>query len=403
MTATNFMEQIAIPCVLIRGGTSKGLYFHDKDIPPQGPGRDRFLKRAMGTPDATQIDGLGGATLMTSKVAIIQRSTRSDADVDYTFAQVDLERDAVGYDGNCGNISSGVGPFSIDEGLVKAIEPYTTVRIYNTNTQKILVAKVPVANGKARVLGDFAIAGVPGTGAEIVMDYSNTVGSKTGRLLPTGNAVDEIMLETGRSIEFTLCDAGNPCIFVAASDLGLTGCELPDAISANGHLIETIGEIQAKVLQALGFCNDWRKAVHLPGLPLFVMISAAADCITASGIQLAAESMDLRARLVFLGKCHLSMAGTGAICTAAASRVDGSVVNKALGVATKDLGATLRISHPLGVMDVKVVVDAANKAAEPRFEALGFSRTSRRLMEGLLYVPSDVIDHQKSKQDGESE
>src|SRR5947208_3237938 len=144
-------DQVAVPCVLMRGGTSKALFFHEKDVPAPGPARDHLLKRAMGTPDVLQIDGLGGSRLVTSKVAIIGRSTRAGADVDYTFAQVDIDRDSVGHDGNCGNISSAVGPFAIDEGLVDAVEPVTKVRIYNTNTGKMLVAKVPVAGGKARV------------------------------------------------------------------------------------------------------------------------------------------------------------------------------------------------------------------------------------------------------------
>ncbi|MEJ7687366.1 MAG: PrpF domain-containing protein, partial [Variovorax sp.] len=230
MTHEPSPDQVAVPCVLMRGGTSKALFFHEKDVPPPGAARDRLLKRAMGTPDLLQIDGLGGSRLVTSKVAIVRRSSRADADVDYTFAQVDIERDAVGYEANCGNISSAVGPFAVDEGLIEPVEPVTTVRIYNTNTEKMLVAKVPVAGGKARVLGDCAIAGVPGTGAEILMDYSDTVGAKTGRLLPTGRVVDTVELKDGRTVEVSICDAANPCVFVSAKELGLTGSELPNAI-----------------------------------------------------------------------------------------------------------------------------------------------------------------------------
>ncbi|MEO7245734.1 MAG: PrpF domain-containing protein, partial [Rubrivivax sp.] len=149
MTVQFQPEQTAVRCVLMRGGTSKALFFHEADVPPAGPARDRLLKRAMGTPDVMQIDGLGGSRAVTSKVAIIRRSARPDADVDYTFAQVDIDRDRVGYDGNCGNISSAVAPFSIDEGLVDAVEPVTTVRIYNTNTDKLLVSRVQVKGGTA--------------------------------------------------------------------------------------------------------------------------------------------------------------------------------------------------------------------------------------------------------------
>lgn len=242
-------DQIAVRCVLMRGGTSKALFFHEQDVPPPGVRRDRFLLRAMGTPDVLQIDGLGGSRLVTSKVAIISKSPRADADVDYTFAQLDVERALVSYDANCGNISSAVGPFAIDEGLVDAVEPVTAVRIFNTNTQKMMIAKVQVAGGKARVLGDCAIAGVPGTGAEILMDYAGTVGAKTGKLLPTGNVIDVITLEDGRRVEVTIGDAANPCVFIAAKDLGLGGSELPIPITNDRALIETIGEIQARPAQ----------------------------------------------------------------------------------------------------------------------------------------------------------
>jgi len=256
-------EQIALRCVLMRGGTSKGLYFHEADLPAPGPCRDRLLKRAMGSPDVMQIDGLGGSRLVTSKVAIIKRSARDDADVDYTFAQVDIERDMIGYDGNCGNISAGVGPFAVDEGLVQAVEPVTRVRIYNTNTQKVLVAQALVAGRKARVSGDCAIAGVPGTGAPILMDYADTAGAITGRLLPTGNAVDSIVLENGGTVPATLCDAGNPCVFVQACELDLRGDEEPDALMANETALARILEIQAKAGQLMGIYEDWRAAAAM--------------------------------------------------------------------------------------------------------------------------------------------
>lgn len=258
-------QQTAVRCVIMRGGTSKGLYFHADDLPPGGDARDRVLKRLMGSPDILQIDGLGGSRPVTSKVAIIAPSARGDADVDYTFGQVDIERDLIGYVGNCGNISSGVEPFAIDEGLVAATEPTTTVRIYNTNTDKVLVAQVPVTEGRARVTGDCVIAGVPGSGAEIVMDYSATAGAVSGRLLPTGHASDPMTLEDGRSFDVTLCDVGNPCVFVAATDLGLSGSELPEAISSDAALMATIGEIQAKAGQLFGVWTDWRQVQ--PGLP----------------------------------------------------------------------------------------------------------------------------------------
>lgn len=369
-------DQIAVPCVLMRGGTSKALFFHEHHLPPAGDERDSLLKRAMGTPDPLQIDGLGGAKLWTSKVAIIRRSARPDADVDYTFVQVGVAEDEVSRDGNCGNISAAVGPFAIDEQLVVASAPVTTVRIYNTNTDKVLVANVPVSNGKARVLGECAISGVPGTGAEIVMDYSRTVGARTGKLLPTGNAVDTLVLEDGRTIEYSLCDVGNPCIFVAAQALGVRGDEPARDISGDSSLIRTIREIRGKVGHALGFWTDWRMT-DLPPMPMFVIVASPDG----------GAPMDLRARLVYQDTCHESLAGTGAICTAAASRVRGSVVHAAVRHADRS-DTVIRIGHPSGVTEVQVRLEGSvGSPRVPRFAVLGFSRTARRLMAGDIYLP----------------
>jgi 2-methylaconitate isomerase len=381
------MEQTAVPCVIMRGGTSKGLYFHSDDLPPEGAERDRVLKRLMGSPDILQIDGLGGSRPVTSKVAIIAVSRRQDADIDYTFGQVDIERDLIGYVGNCGNISSGVGPFAIDEKLVEAVEPVTTVRIYNTNTDKVLRAKVPVRDGRAQVHGDCVIAGVPGSGAQIVMDYSETIGAVSGRLLPTGRVVDEIVLEDGRRLEATLCDVANPCVFIAAADVGLTGNELPDEISADAALMTIIGEIQSKAGQMFGLWPRWQD-VSMPGFPLAVLVAPPADYTDAAGDPHGASSMDLRARLLFVNRCHDSMAGTGATCLAAATRIPGSVAQRALG--GDATSSTLRIGHPLGVMDVVVTVDADSRGADIGFTTLGFARTARRLMAGQAYLPTEI-------------
>jgi 2-methylaconitate isomerase len=381
------VEQTTVPCVIMRGGTSKGLYFHRDELPPEGAERDRVLKRLMGSPDILQIDGLGGSRPVTSKVAIIGVSDRDDADVDYTFGQVDIERDLIGYVGNCGNISSGVGPFAIDEHLVEATEPVTTVRIYNTNTGKVLRAKVPVRDGRAQVSGDCVIAGIPGSGAPIVMDYSDTVGAVSGRLLPTGNAVDVITLEDGRRLDATLCDVANPCVFIAATDVGLTGDELPDQISADAPLMQTIGEIQSKAGQMFGLWPNWRE-VPMPGFPLVVLVAPPATYTDAAGSGHEKASMDLRARLLFVNRCHDSMAGTGATCLAAASRIPGSVAQRAL---TETDTPTLRIGHPMGVMDVLVTKAGGERGNDDiRFSTLCFARTARRLMAGLAYLPTET-------------
>jgi 2-methylaconitate cis-trans-isomerase PrpF len=379
-------EQLSYPCTLMRGGTSKALFFHEKDIPSPGKKRDDMLLRAMGSPDVLQIDGMGGSRLITSKVAILQASKRDYADVDFTFVQVDVERNKVYNDANCGNISAAVGPFAIDEGLVELCEPITTVRIYNSNTGKILKAEVPVHRGKAKVCGDCVIPGVPGTGAKILMDYSDTIGAMTGRLLPTDNVIDTIRLENGLTLEVSLCDVGNPCIFVNSKDLGLSGIELAPQISADNALREIAGEISAKAGQMIGLWPDWKTECNR-GFPLLVLISPPAKYIDMKHNHLTEEVMDIHARMIFLGECHESMAVTAAMCTTAASQIPGSLVNKILkqNVLKRNY---FHIAHSLGVMSIDVSSVSNANPNEISFSTLGLARTARRLMDGHIYLPN---------------
>lgn len=397
MTTTS-AQQIDVPCSIIRGGTSKGVYFDGRDLPSPGDERDALLKAVIGSEDLLQIDGLGGSRLVTAKLAIVSPSSRPDTDVDYTYGIVPMGLGRVVYTSNCGNISAGVGPFAIDHGLVALDDAarhagVKMVRIFNTNTGKSLTAHVPLArDGRAAVNGGYAIPGVPGTGAEILMDYRGTIGAKTGRGLPTGHATDTIEIADGRRFEVSLGDVGNPCVFIAASALGLTGSELPHEIDANSTVLELLREIRGRAAAMLGFCADWTRAeADSPALPLMVMVEGPADCVTTDGHALAAGDMDLRARLVFYNRCHESMAGTGAVCTAAVASVARSVVQKALRRARPD---ELRIGHPLGAMRVVAQArsdhpDGLLRAQDPLlFERLGFSRTARCLMKGVASVPN---------------
>lgn len=224
-------DMIRIPTVIMRGGTSKAIFLKKNDLPTDQKLRDKIILAIFGSPDVRQIDGLGGADPLTSKLAIIGPSTRPDADVEYTFAQVSFTDAYVDYSGNCGNISSAVAPFAIDESIVAATEPVTRVRIYNTNTGKMLYSDVQVKDGKARVTGDCKIDGVPGTGAEILMDFASTAGAATGKLLPTGNVTDFIETSHGK-LEVSMVDCANPCVFVRAKDIGMKGTESPPRSTA---------------------------------------------------------------------------------------------------------------------------------------------------------------------------
>ncbi|WP_129781799.1 2-methylaconitate cis-trans isomerase PrpF family protein [Peristeroidobacter soli] len=376
------VEQATVRCVIMRAGTSKGLFFHARDLPSTAAARDALLLELMGSPDVLQIDGLGGSRPITSKVAIIAPSTRADADVDYTFGQVELERASVTYDANCGNICAGVGPFALDEGLVEVQPGSTRVRIYNTNTSKIIIAEVPTVGGKAQVGGRFRVPGVPGEGAEIRMNWVGTIGSSTGRLLPTGSVTDRIVLEDGRAIVATLCDVANPCVWVRADDLGLQTSVLSADLNRNVPLLSLLREVRGKAAVLLGFCDEWQRAAELsPTVPFVGLVAPPADYLSLSGAAVLASDMDVLVRLIFMDRLHESIAGTGSICLAAASRIPGSVIHSV----ARESPEVLLIGHPSGITAARVRASAIASFPFVHFEELGFSRTARRLMAGDAY------------------
>ncbi|MCL4760550.1 MAG: PrpF protein [Burkholderiales bacterium] len=379
-------EQVGVRCSIVRGGSSKGIFFLEHDLPPAGPERDLLLKRVMGTPDIRQIDGLGGANLLTSKIAIVGRSTLPGADIAYTFAQVEVERDVIDYSGNCGNISAGVGPFAIDAGLVAATEPVTEVRIHNTNTDKVIIAHVPVSRGRARVAGSLAISGVPGTGVDIVMDYRLSLGAKTGRVLPTGHRRELLLLENGRRIEVTICDVANPAVFVRARDVGLRGDELPQHVDHDAATIALLREIRGKAAERIGLASAWDRVDEESALlPFVVFVSPPTSYRSYTGEEVLQERIDLNARLVFMNHLHQAMAGTGSMCIAAAASIDGSIAHEATRRPLR--GTTISIGHPSGVMDVVAQTSPDDSPEGIRFHKLGFSRTARKILDGIVYVP----------------
>ncbi len=259
---SEYKPNVKIPCVYMRGGTSKAVFFHDKDLPQDVEQRDKVILSAFGSPDRRQIDGMGGANTSTSKVAIIKKSSRPGIDVDYDFGQVDIAAPIVGKTMNCGNISSAVGPFAIDEGLVEAVEPITEVHIFNTNTQKEIIAQVPVKDGRAMTEGDFAIDGVPGTGAKVTLKFVGPQGAASGKLLPTGNVKDTIEID-GKEYEYSFVDAANPVIFVHPKDFGVTGTETPaqfNALPDCQEICRKLEIIRGTGAIILGFAKDLEDA-----------------------------------------------------------------------------------------------------------------------------------------------
>lgn len=378
-------EQKRIPCVLMRGGTSRALFVMRNHLPAEPALRDRVILRMYGSPDVRQIDGIGGADPLTSKLAIIGPPTRPDADVDYTFAQVSVDRPFVDYAGNCGNISSAVGPFAIDEGLVDAVEPVTRVRIHQTNTRCILVAEVPVVNGKAAVEGDYHLDGVPGSGARIRLDFSDTAGAITGRLLPTGKPLDRLDVPGVGTVEVSVVDAGTPTVFVRAADLGLRGTETPAEIDADRELNERIERIRGTVAKQMGLVEAWHQAAEKsPYLPFFALIGEPADYTDfTTGRQVRAEEVDFTSRLLFMLKMHKAYPVTGAVATGAAAKIPGTIVFELARPESRQR-EEIRIGHPAGVLEIEAAVQ---QEGDFKLTRAAISRTARRIMEGYILVP----------------
>ncbi|MFZ7101103.1 MAG: 2-methylaconitate cis-trans isomerase PrpF family protein [Peptococcaceae bacterium] len=380
------LEQLR--CVIMRAGTSKGIFIMKNELPSHPEKRNAVIRAIFGSPDVRQIDGLGGADVLTSKLAIISPSSRSDADIDYTFAQVSFESDVVDYKGNCGNISSGVGPFAIDEGLIQAVEPITTVRIHQTNIGKIITAQVPVVNGKAAVDGSLRIDGVPGTGSCITLDFSDTQGSITGKLLPTGNPKNCFEFN-GKSYEVSIIDAGNPLVFIKAADLGIKGIEEPNEIEANVSLMQTIEGIRGKVAEYLGLCEDWNLSVsESPYIPFFAIVGPPQNYKTFNGKNVNKENIDMTSWLLFMQRMHKTYPGSGTCCTGAAARIKGSIVWEVLRAEAKKR-ARINIGHPSGIIAVESAVKV--EEGEIKLTKAAFYRTARRIMEGYVYVRKQIF------------
>ncbi len=379
-----------IPCVYMRGGTSKALFFLDKDLPQDRAERDRVILSAFGSPDRRQIDGMGGANTSTSKVAVIKKSERPGIDVDYDFGQVDVNNPIVGKTMNCGNISSAVGPFAIDEGLVKAVDPMTEVHIFNMNTQKEIIAQVPVKNGRAVTEGDFAIDGVPGTAAKVTLKFVAPQGAASGKLLPTGNVKDSIGIE-GRVYEYSFVDAANPVIFVHPEDFGVTGSEIPSQFNALPNCAEIcriLEIIRGTGAVTLGFAKDLEDArKNSQTLPKIAFVTKPVNYNAGSGKKIAAEDVDVVGRLFSVGmKMIDAYMGTGAICTITAANTPGTLVNEIVCANRKNNQVEhLRIGHPWGIMDAYADLEVQPDGTH-RVLSGNLDRTARRIMEGYVYV-----------------
>lgn len=376
------MSQRRLRAVFMRGGTSKGLIFREEDLPVARDAWAPIFTAAMGSPDPNgrQLDGMGGGVSSLSKVCVVGPATRADADVDFTFVQVLVEQDTVDYGANCGNMSSAIGPFAVEEGMVAApADGEAVVRIHNTNTGKIVVARFAMRDGEAMVEGELALDGVAGSGAPIRLDFDDPGGSRTGRVLPTSRPIDMLEVEGLGSLSVSLVDVALPMVFVHAADLGLSGIELPAALEDDAALLQRLEAIRRAASVKMGITPDLAAAASLGTIPKIALISAPAEYLTLSGETISSGAMDLAVRMVSMGRPHRATPMTGALCLAAACRMAGTLPYH---LAAPNPGAALRIGHPSGVVQVGAAVE--DRDGEPYVPFATVYRTARRLFEGVV-------------------
>lgn len=391
------MSGSPVRCVIMRGGTSKAVFLKEADLPADDRERKRVILGIFGSPDRRQIDGLGGADPLTSKLAIIG-PPRGDpraagTHLTYTFGQVEIEEPDIDFLSLCGNISAAVGAFAVHEGMVAITAPVTTVRAFNTNLNRVLSIEVPVAGNRPLERGDFAVPGVPGTGARIVVDFADTAGAATGALLPTGNAVDRLDVAGFGTIEASLVDIGNAHVFIRARDVGLAGTETAAQIDADGELRALLERIRGAGACRMGMIDDAALSRRRsPATPILGMISASADYRNDTARRtVSAADTDVVSRLMFMQQTHKTYAGTSTVCTGVASRIPGTIVHEMTRPDTLADDA-VRIGHPAGVITTETRVVPEGNALVVRRATLG--RTARRIMEGTVYPAPEAGDRQ---------
>ena len=383
------MKQHKIPAVFMRGGTSKGLMVRAEHLPMDRCTWDPLFLAALGSPDpyGRQLDGMGGGLSSLSKVCVIGAPTRSDADVDYTFGQVLIKEALVDWTPLCGNMTSAVGPYAVDEGLVTVSGETAAVRIHNTNTGKIIVARFPLEDGSAAVDGELAIPGIAGKGAPVRLDFLDPGGASTGRLLPTGNTVDRLDLPGIGTFEASMVDASNACVFVRAADIGLNGIEMPAEIEANADAMHVLRAIRLAASVRMGIACDEREALKKTAVPFVGFVAPPTRATTISGETIGPGDVDLVARVISNGQPHRALPLSVSMCLGVASKLTGSIVHS---VAAERAGPDkLLVSMPSGILKVSAEVTRQNGIW--RVARGGFYRTQRRLFEGHLLVRASAL------------
>lgn len=392
----SFAAQVKIPATYMRGGTSKGVFFKLDDLPERaqvaGQARDQLLLRVIGSPDpyAKQIDGMGGASSSTSKTVILSKSTQADHDVDYLFGQVAIDRPFVDWSGNCGNLTAAVGSFAISNGLVDADRipenGICTVRIWQKNIQKTIIAHVPMTQGQVQETGDFELDGVTFPAAEVQIEFLDPAdeGEDGGSMFPTGNVVDELEVPELGTFKATLINAGIPTIFLNAEDIGYSGTELQDDINNDAEALAKFEKIRAYGALKMGIIQDVSEAVSRQHTPKVAFVSAPKTYTSSSSKVVEATDTDLLVRALSMGKLHHAMMGTAAVAIGTAAAIPGTLVNLAAGGGARE---AVRFGHPSGTL--RVGAQASQENGQWVVKKAIMSRSARVLMEGWVRVPGD--------------
>ncbi len=392
-----FLPQLRIPATYLRGGTSKGVFFRLQDLPPAaqvpGPARDALLMRVIGSPDpyAKHTDGMGGATSSTSKCVIISAASVADHDVDYLYGQVSIDTAFVDWSGNCGNLSTAVGPFAISNGLIDPArvprDGLCSVRIWQANIGKTIIAHVPMRDGQVQEMGDFELDGVTFPAAEIQLEFLDPSDDQDGgAMFPTGNVVDDLEVPGVGTFKVTMITVGIPTIFLNAADLGYTGTELQPAINEDRAALERFEAIRAHGAVRMGLIERIEQAATRQHTPKVAFVAPAQDFVSSSGKAIAAAAIDLQARALSMGKLHHAMMGTAAVAIGTAAAIPGTLVNLAAGGGAR---TSVVFGHPSGTL--RVGAEAAQADGQWTVTKAIMSRSARVLMEGAVRVPADTF------------
>ena len=377
------MSQKWIKATYYRGGTSKGVFFQKKDLPTSDQNKlnELFLK-VIGSPDTNQrqLNGMGGGVSSVSKCVIISPSERDDADIDYNFIQIAIDKPIAEWNNNCGNLSGAVGPYAVQEGIIKAKEGENLVRIYQVNTDKIIHSTFQVKDGKPLIEGDYSIAGVHGAGSKVRLDYIEPGGSGTGKLLPTGNVIDEIEIKDYGKIKVSIVDAATPLVYLLAEDIGLKGTETPDELDAKTDKMNLIQKIRRKSAHIIGLSNSENEAPM--NTPRIGIVTSPKDYVSLDKTKISSDDQDITTRMFSMEKTHKAIMGTAGVNIGVAAAIDGTIPNKVKRKNSDPL--ELRAGNPSGIMTAGAIIE--NKNGKPFAKSAIFFRTFRPLMRGEVLV-----------------